>query len=108
MRRYIPLKEFVATKGGIRLAVGGGAARDRLVDWAIEDWPLGCPDDRLAEVIQARLKIRCRQQYGSVMGLFLLYVIAGIVSRLVAEWWLRKAAHRALIREWNAYAKTNP
>jgi hypothetical protein len=38
----------------------------------------------------------------------LLYVIAGIVSRLVAEWWLRKAAHRALIREWNAYAKAHP
>lgn len=105
---YRPLKDFVARKGGTRLALHG-ALRDKLVEWAVEEFPSDCPPDRIEEVLKARLKVRIRRDYGSVMAMILIGVLVNVITRLILEWWFEKRSHRVLMEGWhqNAVASAN-
>jgi hypothetical protein len=105
---YRPLKDFVSRKGGTRLAVHG-PLRDKLVEWAVEEFPLDCPADRAEEVLRARLKVRIRKQYGSVMAMILIGVLVNVITRLILDWWFEKRSHRVLMEGWqrNALAAAN-
>lgn len=104
--KYASLKEHVARVGGLRLAIHGGL-RDQLVEMAVEDYPLDAPPERMEEVLRARLRLRCRQKYGSVIALLLISVIANLVARAVWEWWRNRHVHRVLMTGWQ-YAAKNP
>lgn len=97
--QYRPLKSFVAAKGGARLRLHS-YLRDRLVDWVVEEWPIGCPPDRIEEVVLARMKVRLREQYGSVIATFLVTVLVNAIVRLVVEWWFSRESHRVLMHGW--------
>ena len=105
---YRPLKEYVARRGGTRLALHGDL-RDRLVEWAVEEFPTDCPPDKAEEVLRARLKVRIRKQYGSVMAMILIGVLVNVITRLILEWWFEKKSHRVLMEGWklNALAAAN-
>ena len=102
--QYRPLKTFVARKGGIRLAMHGGL-RDQLVEMAVAEFPLDADDDKKLEVLAARLKQRCRQQYGSVVAMILIGVLINLISRIVVEWWKNHHSHRVLMYGWQRAAK---
>jgi len=79
-------------------------ARDRLVEMAVEEWPTGCPPDRIEEVLGAKLRIRVRQEYGSVIATILIGVMVSIIVRLVTEWWFSAMSHRVLMEGWHRHA----
>lgn len=107
-QNYTPLKQFVAQKGGLRLSVQH-RLRDRLVDWAVEDFPLDADDEHGEQVLAARLRLRVRQQYGgSLVAMALVSIIANLIARLVWEWWKKRHSHRVLLHGWSQRAKENP
>lgn len=100
---YRPLREFVASRGGSRLRLHP-TLRDRVVDWCVADWPANCPDDRVEEVLRARIRRRVRTQYGSVIAAILISVIADLIVKLIIEWWKKRNSHRVLMEGWRAQA----
>lgn len=101
---YRPLKDYVARRGGVRLAMHA-RLRDQLVEAAVTDWPIGCDADKVDDVVMARLRLRVRQKYGSIMAMLLISVIANIVGRLVLEWWRERQSHRVLMSGWAGKAQ---
>lgn len=97
--KFAPLKAFVLRRAPMRVSLHG-PLRDRLVEQIVEDWPVGCPPDRLEEVVSARMQVRLREQYGSVIAIFIISTIANILIRLVIEWWFSHHANRLLMAEW--------
>lgn len=96
-----PLKAFVLRRAPMRLALHG-SLRDQLVEQIVDDWPVGCPPDRMEEVIRAKMSIRLRERYGSVVAFFILSAIANIVIRLILDWWLSAPENRTLMAEWSS------
>jgi hypothetical protein len=96
-----PLKSWVSKRGGIRLA-SHSKLRDQLVDWAIESWPAG--DDRLEETLKARLAIRTKEKYGSVLAAFLIPVFVNVIVHLIVKWWESRRENRLLMEQWVAEA----
>jgi hypothetical protein len=82
-----------------------GPLRDQLVDWAVEDFPVDAPDDRLAEVLSARLRIRARDKYGSIILTILLGVVIQLVVNAIVRWLEGRKANRALMTAWATHAK---
>ena len=103
---YRPLKAYIAKRGGMRLAMHG-PLRDRIVEMIVEEWPAGCPADRLEEVVKARVSVRLRKKYGSVVAMFLLSMLAQAIIKLVIEWWFARESHRVLLVGWSSAAQ-NP
>jgi len=105
---YSPLKNYVAQQGGLRLSVQH-RLRDKLVDWAVEEFPLDADDEHGEKVLAARLRVRVRKQYGgSLVALALVSIIANLIARLVWEWWKKKHSHRVLLHGWCQRAQENP
>ena len=100
---YDSLKSFVARRGGRRLAMHG-AARDRMVEMAVEEFPVGSEPVHTEEVLRARLRLRVRQQYGSVIATILIGVMVSLIVKLVMEWWFERRSHRVLMEGWHANA----
>lgn len=101
---YAPLKHRVRLRGGMRLAMHP-QLRDQLVEAAVEDWPDGCLYDNLHEVLSARLAIRARKKYGSVLAMILLSTFINALVRIIIEWWLERDSHRVLMAGWSHRAK---
>ena len=104
---YSPLRNWVAQQGGMRLAANP-RVRERLVDWAVEEFPVDADPDRGQEVLAARLRLRIRKQHGSLIAMALLSIFANIVARLVWEWWSNRHSHRVLMQGWHSRAKETP
>lgn len=96
---YRPLKAFVAARSNSRLRLHG-SLRDRMIEAIVEEWPIGCPPDRVEEVVTARMKIRLREQYGSVVAMFLLSILVNALVKLIIEWWFDRESHRVLMVGW--------
>ena len=108
--QYRPLKDFVSRKGGARLAMHGGI-RDRLVDMAVEEFPLDAPLDHKEEVLRARMRIRVRKEYNSALAMILIGVLVNVITKLVLEWWFSRSSHRVLLEGWShalAAARVSP
>jgi len=101
--KYRPLKEYVRKRGGARLAFHG-RLRDQLIEMAVEDFPVNADDITGPEVLAARLRIRAREKYGSVMLMLLISVISNLIAKYVWEWWKKRHSHQVLIRGWQAAA----
>lgn len=84
-----------------------GAVADRLIDQAVADWPAGCPDESLEDVIRARLAVRIRATYGSILASFLIAVLVQVIARLIVEWLKSRAGHRDLMEGWSAQARSD-
>ncbi len=102
--KYGPLKGHILRRAPMRLALHG-PLRDRLVEMVVEEWPTGCEPGRLEEVLRARVSVRLRQKYGSVMAIILLSALANLVIRLIVEWWFSADVHRVMIADWAAHAR---
>lgn len=102
---YRPLKDFVRRRGGLRLSMHWGL-RDRIVDEIVAGWPTDCPVERVEEVVRARISVKVRQKYGSVIAVFLLSAFINVIVKLVIEWWLNRNAHRVLMRGWASAAQS--
>lgn len=103
---YRPLKAWVAARGGSRMRMHGGL-RDRLVEMAVEEFPLGADDEHVEEVLLARMRRRVRERYGSVIAMFLISVLVNQLVRLIIEWWRNRNSHRVLMHGWAASAQTH-
>ena len=102
--KYGPLREFVLRRGGFRLCART-AMTDRLLGIAVEEWPEDCPPEKAEEVLAARMRIRVKQEYGSIVALFIVSVLVNVISRLIVEWWRNRDAHRVLMAGWHRNAK---
>jgi hypothetical protein len=102
--KYGPLKAYILRKGPMRLALHGGL-RDRLIEQIVSDWPVGCPPEKLEEVIRARVSLRLRERYGSVVAVLLLSALANIVIRLVLDWWFSSESNRVVMAGWVSEAR---
>lgn len=96
---YRPLKSYIESKGDSRLRLHS-ALRDRIVDAIVCEWPVGCPVDRIEEVLAARMMVRLRAQYGSVSAKLMMAVTVGHVIKLTCDWWYAKRSHRELMDGW--------
>lgn len=101
---YRPLKSFVARRS--RLSIHGGM-RDHLVEEIVACWPTDCPAERIEEVVKARMAVRLRKRYGSVVAMFLLSVMVNALVKMIIEWWFERNSHRVLMHGW-ASASQNP
>jgi hypothetical protein len=101
---YRPLKSYVARRGGVRLSMHG-ATRDRLIEEIVACWPEDCPADRIEEVVKARMAVRLRKRYGSVVAMFFLSVLVNALVKLIIEWWLERSSHRVLMVGWSQNAE---
>jgi hypothetical protein len=101
--KYQPLKEFVAEGGGARLRFHRGV-RDRLVEIAVEEFPIDAPEDKIKEVLVARMRRRVSQESGSVVAIILLNVLCSFVANLVWDWWKKRHANVALMAGWQREA----
>lgn len=99
--QYRPLKDYVARKGGARLAMHGGI-RDRLVDMAVEEFPVDAPPDLKEEVLRARMRVRVRKEYGSIIATILIGVMINVIVRVITEWWFSRNSHRVLMEGWQS------
>ena len=104
---YSPLKEFVSRKGGTRLYMHGKLV-DSLVDIAVREFPADAPDGRMAEVLAARMRIRAREKYGSIIAMLLVGILINVISKLIVEWWNNRKSHRVLMQGWKASAEKTP
>ena len=104
--QYRALKSFVARKAGMRLAMHA-RLRDRLTEIIVEEWPVGCPPEHLEEVIRAKVALRVREKYGSVLAMFLISVLVNALVKIVVEWWFARDSHRVLMVGWAQNAENN-
>jgi hypothetical protein len=104
---YSPLKEFVSRKGGTRLYMHGKLV-DSLVDIAVREFPADAPSDRMAEVLAARMKIKAREKYGSIIAMLVVGILINVISKLIVEWWNNRKSHRVLMQGWKASAEKTP
>jgi len=104
MQDYSALKGVVAQRGGARLAIHGGL-RDQIVDMIVLEWPDGCDDDKISEVLRARCGIRLKKKYGSVIAMFLIGVLANFIIAIVIEWWRNRRSNKVLMTGWSVRAK---
>jgi hypothetical protein len=102
---YSTLKEYVAESCGARGRVHAGL-RDRLVTIGVEEFPvdMGC-DARGLEVLQARMRRRVKEEYGSILAILIISVIANLVARAIWQWWIDRRANRAIMMVWQADAR---
>lgn len=101
------LKSHVARRGGLRLAVHA-RLRDRLVDMAIEEFPVTAAPINVEDVLRARMAVRLRREYGSVVAMFLISVLVNAIVRIVIEWWFQRPSHRILMEGWHRHAVARP
>ena len=102
--KYGSLKKFAAIECGRRGQMHG-KFRDRMVEIAVEEFPCDAPEDRCLEVLQARLRRRVKDEYGSIIAMLLISVLANLIARAVWEWWKKNHAHKALMRGWQEQAR---
>lgn len=107
--RYQPLRQWVIRSGGVRLALHP-ALRDQLVDWAVEEFPADAPPERIEEVLSARLRLRARDKYGSVIAAILISVLAQLIVKAIVAWWKKNHSHKVLMYGWQeqSRAQKNP
>ena len=60
--------------------------------------------DRIEEVLAAKMRIRVRQEYGSIVAMILVGVMINIIVKLVTEWWFSAMSHRVLMEGWHKNA----
>jgi hypothetical protein len=99
-----PLKSWVRKRGGVRLA-SHAKFRDQIVEWAVESWPEDTT--RLEETLKARLAIRTKEKYGSVLAAFLVPVLVNLIVHLIVKWWESRRENKLLMDKWVADAKAS-
>lgn len=104
--RYRPLKRFIAAHGGVRMGMHQ-SLRDQIVDLSVAEFPFDAADDKKAEVLAARVKLRAREQYGSVIAMILIGVLVNLITKIIVEWWKRNHTNQTLMRGWNAEARAD-
>lgn len=97
--RYPPLKKRIWQSGGLRLAMHGRIA-DQIADAVVAMWPLECDDDKLEEVVRARIAVHLRKRYGGWLAAFLISVLANQIVKIIVEWWRERDSHRVLLEGW--------
>lgn len=102
---YRPLRDYVRRRGGLRVAMHGRVA-DQVLDEIVAGWPIGCPVERMEEVIRARVAVRLKKRYGSIVAMLLLGALVNVLVRLIMDWWLEKRSHRVLMDGWAYAAKS--
>jgi hypothetical protein len=73
----------------------------------VEEFPLDAPDDQKEEVLAARLLVRGREKYGSIILSILLGVMVQLIVHWIVEWWKKHHSHQVLMEGWQ-YAAKNP
>lgn len=105
-RVYEPLKAAVEQAGGIRLAMHGGL-RDQVVDMAVLHWPRRCEDERLEEVLAARVAIAIRAMRPGWQGVLVTALVGVPVCRMVVDWTRAKRSNERMMQEWNLDAQAD-
>jgi hypothetical protein len=101
--KYRSLKDFVESRCGARGGFHRGI-RNRLTEIAVEEFPSDAADDKCLEVLEARMRVRIRQEYGSIVAMLLISVIANLIARAVWEWWKKNRSHRVTMSGWQEEA----
>ena len=73
--KYQSLKDFVESRCGARGGFHRGI-RNRLTEIAVEEFPSDAADDKCLEVLTARMRVRIRKEYGSVVAMLIISPMA--------------------------------
>lgn len=101
--KYRPLKDFVEARCGTRGGFHRGI-RNRLAEIAVEEFPTDAPAEKCLEVLNARMRVRIRQEYGSVVAMLIISVFANLIARAVWEWWKRNRTNKVVMAGWKEEA----
>ena len=101
--KYRSLKDFVEARCGARGGFHRGI-RNRLTEIAVEEFPADASPEKILEVLDARMRIRIREEYGSIVAMLLISIIANLIARAVLEWWKRNRSHRVSMMGWQEEA----
>jgi hypothetical protein len=101
--KYQSLKDFVESRCGARGGFHRGI-RNRLTEIAVEEFPSDATPDTVLEVLNARMRVRIRQEYGSIVAMLLISVLANLIARAVWEWWKNHRSHRVTMAGWQEEA----
>ena len=104
--RYQELREYIVKHGDIRVSTHRGL-RDKIINWIVEDWPVGSREDELAGILMQSMAIRLREKYNSVILTFLLYVVVSQLVKLAIDWFLERLENRQLMMQYHAQASGN-
>lgn len=88
------LSEHVYDHGGMTVSTAGRLRANKMTKMVIEEWPVGCPPDAIAAALRERVNARIRREYGSVVMILLMQMLASVVIRLIIEWWFSDMRHR--------------
>lgn len=102
--KYRSLKDFVEARCGARGGFHRGI-RNRLTEIAVEEFPVDAADDKMLEVLTARMRVRIRKEYGSVVAMLIISVLANLIARAVWEWFKNHRAHRVSMIGWQEEAR---
>lgn len=102
--KYKSLKDFVEARCGTRGGFHRGV-RNRLTEIAVEEFPTDTPAENILEVLNARMRVRIRKEYGSIVAMLLISVLANLIARAVWEWWKNHRAHRVSMIGWQEEAR---
>lgn len=102
--KYRSLKDFVESRCGARGGFHRGI-RNRLTEIAVEEFPSDAADDKMLEVLTARMRGRIRKEYGSVVAMLIISVLANLIARAVWEWWKNHRSHRVSMIGWQEEAR---
>ena len=102
--KYRSLKDFVEARCGARGVFHRGI-RNRLTEIAVEEFPSDAPAEKCLEVLTARMRVRIRKEYGSVVAMLLISVLANLIARAVWEWWKSHRSHRVSMIGWQEEAR---
>ena len=104
--KYQELREYIDKHGDIRVSTHRGL-RDKVINWIVEDWPVGSREDELASILMQSMAIRLREKYNSVILTFLLYVVVSQLVKLAIDWFLERLENRQLMMRYHAQASGN-
>jgi hypothetical protein len=104
--RYGSLKDYVSTRAGAR-GRANGRLRDRLVEIAVEEFPVDATDDEQLPALRGRMKARVKQEYGFILSSIIIGVLIQFLAQLVIDWWRERRKNKTLMVAWQ-YAAQNP
>ena len=101
------LEDYVFEHGGVTVSTAGRGRANKMTKLVIEEWPVGCPPDAIAAALRERVNARIRREYGSVVMIFLMQMLASVVIKLIIEWWFSDMRNRDQMALIHAEACSN-
>jgi hypothetical protein len=80
------------------------STRDHLIDLGVELFPTDYHSGLVESTLRMRLEHRIRQEYGSLLAMFLIQLAVSAIVKLIISWWWVSDENRRAMEAWRTYA----